>query len=165
MDNKQIDLQQLSFSQKTVLELVQRNFQAEVTIFDALDRKAQSVLAISSIIITIITGFQLASNSATPQGQLIIMLVIYGLTVMAALAALVPQEISHEPIKPSWHEMKKASNTPTQEFYDKILVDYEMSILRNRDVNASKARRVKLAFIALAFSVGFALFLVITTVP
>ena len=75
----------LSFQEQTVLGLMQRYHGDTVTNLDRLDAKALHIVTVSSVIITIISGLQLATAQSGIGDRLWTIFVLYLVTFIAAI--------------------------------------------------------------------------------
>jgi len=147
----------LTFKEKAVLDQIKQHHRDTVAEFSILDGKASAVISVSSIIITIITGFKLAGSQNTNAGNIWPIFLLYIVTLVFALMALLPRDAYHEPIKPHWDDIRDALKTNDDDFFYRLLSGYELSITRNLEINSNKARFVSISFISLGVTVIVAL--------
>ena len=147
----------LTFPQQAVLDQLRSNFEATKTAFYSLDRKAQGIVSVSSIIVSIVTGFQL-----TKAGDLInicfllVILIMYLSTLVTALASLFPFDVKLEPIKPYWKNITGTLNVGKEnpnQFYRELLGGYARATRYNARVVRQKSCLVKISFVLLGGTV------------
>jgi hypothetical protein len=151
----------LTFQEQTVLQTMQRQHADSVNTFDKLDLKAQNVITVSSVVITIISGFRLAAAQTPIGDQLWIVFILYLATLACGLWALFPRDYYREPIKANWDDIREALELTESDFLYRLLSGYELAIQRNQDVNLYKSRRVSAAYVLLGLTVAVALILAI----
>lgn len=155
----EIQTRPLTFQEQIILQQLQKHHNQTLNDFDKLDAKAQSVVSVSSVIITIISGFQLASSATFDGGRLLIILALYLATFGCALWALLPKELYYEPIKTDWDHVRDALRLDEDDFYFRLLSGYELAFYRNREVNIRKANLVYVSYILLGITVLITLLL------
>lgn len=140
----------LTFKEQSVLDQLRQNHKQTVSDFESLDNKASIILSTSSIVITIITGVQLISGISLRTSNLLIILLLFGATLVFIFKALFPTDIAYEPIKADWNKIREALEDEDNEFYYRLLSGYEYSILRNMEINTAKAKMIRFSFVTLS---------------
>src|SRR5262245_6667855 len=100
----------LTFKEKTILDQMKQHHRDTVAEFSILDSKALAIVSVSSIVMTIITGFKLAGAQNTQSDNIWPIVIFYIFTLLSAFWVLRPRETSHEPIKANWHDIQDALN-------------------------------------------------------
>jgi hypothetical protein len=158
----EVQTDQFTFQERTVLELMHRHHADTVNTLDKLDLKAISIIQVSSVIISIISGFQLVTAQATSsqapdKSRLILILAFYIATFVLAVWALFPKAYFREPVKANWDDIRDTLKLSEDDFYFSLLTGYEQAILRNQEIIDRKSRLIQIAYIALGVTVGTAL--------
>lgn len=137
----------LTFKEQIVLDQVKKHYALTKGTFDTLERKAQTILSISSIAITIISGFRLMSPQPGQYPVLAFILLLYILTLLSAFTVLFPRGRASEPIPAKWDVIKKQLESADDDFYYNLLSGYEEACIYNAKVNSEKSRLVKFSFV------------------
>jgi len=148
---------ELFLKEQIVLEQMRQHHRETVASYRALDAKALSLLEIGSIIITLLTGFQLANSKLENGSLLIIALIFYACTAICAFKVIFPKEIQREPIQANWEAISAKLKEPDDTFLYTLLSGYEDSIKANDEVNSEKAFYLRLTFILLTVTVAVSL--------
>lgn len=143
----------LTSKEQIILEQMRQHHKETIASFRSIDSKALSILEVSSIIITISTGLQLANPQSQNQGVLVISVMLYLFTALAAFKVLFPKPLRLEPIEAKWNEIRDSLNQDDDEFYYSLLSGYEDSISHNQGIIDGKAWYLKLTVILLSVTV------------
>jgi hypothetical protein len=144
-----------TFKENIVLEQMRRNYGETIATSESLDRKATTVISVSSIVITIVTGFSLAvsSSSANRPAEFGLIVFLYIATFFFSLRCLLPTKFATEPIQANWESIDEALKSSDVDFYGRLLSGYEKVIATNRNMNIAKAKAVRNAFTLLGVTV------------
>ncbi len=132
----------LSFKEQIILEQVRRHYAATKSAFDTSERKAQMILSLSSVAITIITGFRIVSPQTGQYTGLFLVLVFYLLIIVLAFIALLPGDRRSEPIPANWQAIQENLQMSDDDFLDSLLGAYEDAVTHNKKINLFKSRLV-----------------------
>lgn len=154
MDQSRATSKTLTFKEQTVLDQMRQHHRDTATEFGILDGKALAVISVSSIIISIITGFKLVGAQTLNIWPIV---VSYVLTLLSALWVLRPQRTRHEPIEPDWDKIHDELSKTDDDFFYTLLAGYEQTVTYNLKVNARKATFVNIAVTLLGATVIIAL--------
>jgi hypothetical protein len=149
----------LTFQQQIVLEQMRRNYNFTQEALKSVDTKAQGVIAIASIVITILLNVRASALQNNLGVILGVVLFLYGLTMFFALWAIFPANVESEPLKAEWEYIYNSLNDPPFDFFHNLLSAYVDVIQTNLATNGVKTARLGIAYFFLVLTVALVLIL------
>lgn len=145
----------ISIQQSQVIHLLEGHAKQQDDEFQTLERKAQQVLSVSSLVTGFVAALNLQSQAADPslQWPLLVIIGLYLTTFIVGMTALFPGKWAGLPLKPTWEEADRVLQKDSADFVDWLIACYTENIATNQEVLNDKAFRVRLAMILLAADV------------
>lgn len=138
----------LNFKEAIVLEQVRRHYASTKSAFDTLDRKAQTIVTLSSVAISIVSGFGITNPRPNQYVGLVLILAFYIVIVVLSFLTMFPRDRRSEPIGANWDKIQNLiNNNNDDDFFDQLLSGYEEAVNTNAGINLTKSRLLIASFI------------------
>jgi hypothetical protein len=157
---------ELNFVESDVFRLMQNHYKRSEDTAKGLDDKAQQIITIASIIVGLISAFNIGQGTISINRQYILlaMFVSYVVSCAAVLDAMFPRKWKGEPLEADWAKYKQVVKMTTFDYYEWVIEAYIEAIDINANVLARKSWDVKVAIFFLVVEVGV-IFLLIAFQP
>jgi hypothetical protein len=155
-------MEDLNFVEADILRLTQNNYRRSEEAGKDLDNKAQQIISTSSVVVGLVSAFNLAQGSISPERRLIFvgLLIAYMVSFLLSVDALFPRDWVGEPLKATWHEYMRVSKKDRQEYYDWVMSSYIEAMKVNERIITRKVRDVEFAL----FATGIQMIIVVAIV-
>lgn len=142
----------LTFKEENTLELLIKLYNETQNSFAAIDQKAMSILSASTIAISLITGFQLASDNPNEGLSLIgIILLLYLLFLACNIASFYPRKMMSEPITTDWTSIRQYLLKSDSNYYYELISGYKAAIEYNQKVVKDKTFWMQMSAMIMGF--------------
>ncbi len=154
----------LSFQEVTILEALRNTLSEQVTRFNDLDNKAQTVISSSSIVLTVLVALSTVSGQQLERNTVNVGLVAYVVTLLASVGAMLFARNRLKRLPATFERgqtgIKEALALGDEQFFESVLDAYLNAVEINRKVLSGKEIRVFIAYAVFGGGVVATVFLI-----
>lgn len=145
-----------SVQQSSVLQLLDNHIKQMDGQDQALDRKAQQNISVSTIIVAFVTAFNLTQGTPSPERQLFLALVFLTYTAIFVLSYVVlsPKDYWF-PLEPTWNEIQRVIEKNEQEYHEWLVSTYVGAIEHNTEILEGKINQIQQANLLIGADILF----------